>query len=140
MFEPKDTFNESENLIDLDGNIFDLFQDDEEDILDDNPLQNDSEKSIADILWENLKCNFTEDPLKENTIQQLHDLYKSMKDRSASIEDAANDPFMKRVFDKISDLKFLLDQKLTAKLWIQFMEFVSIVRVFFRADSVQCTV
>ena len=38
------------------------------------------------------------------------------------------------IHEKISSLKFIHDSKRTDKLWIQFMDFASIVRMFIRAE------
>ena len=130
MFEPADTFNDEDELLELDGNIFETLTNSPED--EDVTAKDDAEKSVADLLWERSTNNSSNDSLNENTIEELHTLYDSlMKEDSV---DELNVPIIDEIHEKISDLKVVMDQKRTDKLWIQFMDFVSIVRMFICAE------
>ena len=115
VFVPADTFNDLEEMIDLDGNIFDQLADD-----DGDPMVNESmpdeytPNSIADVLWGKLKANFAADSLDENTVEDLHQLYMDM---SSDGTEEMKAPVIDKVHEKLSDLKVLMDQKRTAKLW-----------------------
>ena len=125
FFLPKDTFDESDELIEMDGNIFDKLQNVDDDIVEDDISWNDEEKSITDILWDRLKRNFAEDPLNNETVDHLHNLYECLSNNSIKEEEVEKEPVVTKIQDKISDLKLLVEEKRTSKLWLQFMDFVS---------------
>ena len=101
MFEPADTFNDEDELLELDGNIFETLTNSPED--EDVTAKDDAEKSVADLLWERSTNNSSNDSLNENTIEELHTLYDSlMKEDSV---DELNVPIIDEIHEKISDLK-----------------------------------
>ena len=84
------------------------------------------------------KNNFSDDHLftfSDDTVKQLNELYASLSSNECNPEAAmSNTNIVSMIHEKISNLKFVHDANRTGKLWIQFMDFVSIVRMFIRAE------
>ena len=134
IFEATDTFDESGEV--HDGNIFETLEGIDETIFDECD-DSEEEKSIADKLQELLKNNFSDDPLfvfDDSTIKELNDLYVELSSGKCNTDVISKTNIIKIIHETISNLKFLYDSKRTSKLWIQFMDFASIVRMFLRAE------
>ena len=116
-----------------DGNIFKTLCDIKDLESYDNGDDSEDAKSIADKLTEALRNNFSDDPLlifNKDIIKQLNELYESLSLKQCNPDAAVNQNIVSMVHEKLSNLKFIHDAKRTGKLWIQFMDFASIVRMF----------
>ena len=131
VFEPTDMFHKSGDV--QDGNIFKTLCDIKDLESYDNGDDSEDAKSIADKLTEALRNNFSDDPLlifNKDIIKQLNELYESLSLKQCNPDAAVNQNIVSMVHEKLSNLKFIHDAKRTGKLWIQFMDFASIVRMF----------
>ena len=72
--------------------------------------------------------------LNEDTIKHLSELYESISLENAEPEDVTSNDTITEIHDIISSLKFVQDLHRTGKLWVQFMDFVSIIWMFIRAE------
>ena len=135
VFEPTYTFDKTGDV--QDGNIFETLYDFEDLESYQNGDESENAKSIADKLIETLKNNFSDDPLfifKKDTIKQLNELYENLSSNQCNPDAAINTNIVSMIHEKLSNLKFIHDVNRTGKLWIQFMDFASIVRMFIRAE------
>ena len=135
VFEPTYTFDKTGDV--QDGNIFETLYDIEDLESYQNGDESENAKSIADKLIETLKNNFSDYPLfifKKDTIKQLNELYENLSSNQCNPDAAINTNIVSMIHEKLSNLKFIHDVNRTGKLWIQFMDFASIVRMFIRAE------
>ena len=136
-FEPEQTFDDHNELDNFfhDGNIFDNLELDEE--LSEN-IELNEETDISTILIEKLKANCDDNDglmlFNEETSNVLIQLYDSFIKQKVCAEEACSHPVIKKFEDIISTQKFLQDVSRTSKLWLQFTNFVSIIRMFIRAE------
>ena len=139
IFEPLQTFNENEDVADFmdDGNIFDCLDNDDEQFFENNDFENDSDKSSASILIEKLKSNCDDNNglmlFNEETVELLSKLYESLEKQEVSLDEVSNHPVVNSIEDIVGNLKFVQEVSCTGKLLLQFMGFISIIRMFIRA-------
>ena len=120
-----------------DGNIFDCLDSDDEQFFENIDFENDSDKSSASILIEKLKSNCDDNDgsmLFNETLELLSKLYESLEKQEVSLDEVSNHPVVNSIEDIVGNLKFVQDINRTGKLWLQFMDFVSIIRMFIRAE------
>ena len=137
IFEPVQTFIDNEDVVDFvdDGNIFDCLDDDEP-MLEDIDYDNDND--LSSILLQKLKTNCDDNDglmlFNEETADILGKLYESFEKQEVSLDEVCNNPVMNSIGDIVGNLMFVQDVSRTGKLWLQFMDFVSVVRMFIRAE------
>ena len=137
VFEPTDTFQKTSDV--QDGDIFETLYDIEDLESYDNGDDSEDAKSIVDKLIETSRNNFCDDPLfifNRDTIKQLNELYENLSSNQCNPDAAVNTKIASMIHEKLSNLKFIHDAKGTGKLWIQFMDFASFVRMFIWAERV----
>ena len=61
-------------------------------------------------------------------------LYESISSENAKPEHVADNDTITVIHEIISNLKFVQDLNRTGKLWVQFMDFVSLIRMFIHAE------
>ena len=90
------------------------------------------------ILLEKLKSNCDDNDglmlFNGETVDTLSKLYESFMNGEVSPDEICDNPVMKQIDDIISNLKFVQHVSRTGKLWLLFMDFVSVVRMFLRAE------
>ena len=72
--------------------------------------------------------------LNEGTVEVLRKLYESFEKQDVNLDEVCNHTVISSNGDIVGNLKFVLDVSRTGKLWLQFMDFVLIIRVFIRAE------
>ena len=71
----------------------------------------------------------------EGAVEVLRKLHESLDRQDVSLDEVCNHPVVKSIVDNVGNLKFVQDVSRTGKLWLQFMDFVSIIRMFIRAQQ-----
>ena len=130
VHEVIDTFDETGELIDLDGNVFDVF-DDNETLKD---FFGEAEEGLQKLLLESLSQHNDELMLTDEAVQHLRNMYNSISTNTITSNDVANDTILLEIHNIFNDVKFLQQASRTGKLWIQFMDFVLIIRMFICAE------
>ena len=64
----------------------------------------------------------------------MQELYKNLVSKDSTLDDIVSSDVLHEFHTFISDLKAKLEKSRTAQLWIMFMNFVSVVRLFIRAE------
>ena len=67
-------------------------------------------------------------------MKQLHELYESLSSNQCNPDAAVNTNIVSMTHEILSNLKFINDTNRTRKLWIQFIDFAFIVRMFIQAE------
>ena len=119
----------------MDVNIFDLLNEGVEENVEENEEEKGDE--LADELIERLRSNLTDNLIltfDEECINHLTSLYESLLLGQTYQEAVPHNPTLIKIYEEISNLKFVMDFNRTGKLWLQFMDFVSIIRMFIRAE------
>ena len=137
IFETMETFDNNEDVVDFvdDGNIFDYFDNDEK-FFQNIDFEDDSD--ISSVLIGNLKSNYDDNDglvlFNVKTVEVLRKLYESFEKQEVSLDEVCNHPVISGVGDIVGNLKFVLDVSRTGKLWLQFKDFVSVIRMFIPAE------
>ena len=127
-----DTFDEHDELIDLDGNVFDVFEDNE--TLGETFTE---AEGLRKLLLESLCLHNDELMFSNETVGHLWEMYDSISTNNIASNDVASDNELSEIHNLFSDLKFLQRTSRTGKLWIQYMDFVLIIRMFIRAERTE---
>ena len=69
----------------------------------------------------------------ERKVEVLQKLYESLEKQDASLDEVCNHRVISSIGDIVGNLNFAQDVTRTGKLWLQFMDFLSI-RIFIRAE------
>ena len=138
IFEPIQTFANNEDVVDFvdDGNIFDCLDIDEQ-FFDNIGFEDDSD--ISSVLVEKLKSNCNDNDelmlFNERTVEVSQKLYESFEKQEVSLDEVCNHPVISSTGDIVGNLKCVQDVSQTGKLWFQFMDFASIIRMLICAEQ-----
>ena len=69
----------------------------------------------------------------ERKVEVLQKLYESLQKQDVSLDEVCNHRVISSIGDIVGNLNFAQDVTRTGKLWLQFMDFLSI-RIFIRAE------
>ena len=136
IFESVELFDNKEDVVDFvdDGIIFDCLDNDEQ-FFENIDFEN---SDISTVLQEKLKSSCDDNDglmfFNEETVEVLRKLYESFEKQEVSLDEVCNHPVISSIGDTVRNLKFIKDVSRTEKLWLQFMDFVSIIRMFTRAE------
>ena len=136
IFESIQLFDNKEDVVDFvdDGIIFDCLDNDEQ-FFENIDFEN---SDISTVLQEKLKSSYDDNDglmfFNEETVEVLRKLYESFEKQEVSLDEVCNHPVISSIGDTVGNLKFIKDVSRTEKLWLQFMDFVSIIRMFTRAE------
>ena len=136
IFESIQLFDNKEDVVDFvdDGIIFDCLDNDEQ-FFENIDFEN---SDISTVLQEKLKSSCDDNDglmfFNEETVEVLRKLYESFEKQEVSLDEVCNHPVISSIGDIVGNLKFIKDVSRTEKLWLQFMDFVSIIRMFTRAE------
>ena len=67
----------------------------------------------------------------EWTVEVLQKLYQSLEKQDVSLDEVRRNSVISSTGDIAGNLKFVQDVSRTGKLWLQFIDFVSIIRCLF---------
>ena len=67
----------------------------------------------------------------EWTLEVLEKLYQSLEKQDVSLDEVRRNSVISSIDDIAGNLKFVQDVSRTGKLWLQFIDFVSIIRCLF---------
>ena len=136
IFESIQLFDKKEDVVDFvdDGIIFDCLDNDEQ-FFENIDFEN---SDISTVLQEKLKSNCDDNDglmfFNEETVEVLRKLYESFEKQEVSLDEVCNHSVINSTGDIVGNLKFIKDVSRTEKLWLQFVDFVSIIRMFTRAE------
>ena len=109
---------------------------DDEQFFENIDFEDDSD--ISSILIKKLKSNCDDTDglilFNEETVEVLSRLYESLEKQEVSLDEVCDHPVLNSTGDIVGNLKFVQEISRTGKLWLQFMDFVSIIRMFIRAE------
>ena len=76
-----------------------------------------------------------EKSFNEEEIKKLSKLYEVVKAGKATSENILNSAELKKLKKNITDLKIqLAEQSRTAQLWLQYLEYIQVLKLFYRAE------
>ena len=129
IFEPIQTFDKN------DGNIFDCLDNDEQFF---ENIDFEDNTDISSVFIEKLKSNCDDNNglmlFNEGTVEVLQKLYESLEKQDVTLDEVRNNSVISSIDVIVGNLKFVQDVSRTGKLWLQFMDFVSIIRMFICAE------
>ena len=70
----------------------------------------------------------------EGTVEALRKLYESLEKKDVNLDEICNHPVISSNGDTVGNLKFFQDVSRTGKLWLQFIDFILIIRMFTRGE------
>lgn len=79
--------------------------------------------------------NTSEHKLDAGELQKIHALYEGIQDKSVPVSDIAKSKELIKLEECLHSYKSLLSENsLTAKLWLQYIEYVETLKLFIRAE------
>ena len=98
----------------------------------------EDDSDISSVLIEKLKSDCDDNDglilFYEETVEVLGKLYESFEKEEVSLDAVSNHPVIISIGDIVSNLKFVQDVSQIGMLRLQFMHFVSVIRMFIRGE------